>query len=145
MSIVWNKYLEILLGNELFEKWRISPPPSPLVTWQVACRHVISGGRVISAGPRVGPTTLGGGGGGLGCPLAGFPPTQGNIVFCLVLLNYMTSRLCFWCYILLLTQSFIWCKCNHRVMATFSCVAQKAASAAQKSIPWPLTLPYPLF
>ena len=43
----------------------------------------------------MGPATLGGG--GLGCPLAGFPPTQGNIVFCLVLLNYMTSRLCFLC------------------------------------------------
>ncbi len=70
------------------------PPLSP--------SHVTGGGssrnqwRVISAGPHVGPVTLGGGGGGgLGCPLAGFPPTQGNIVFCLVLLNYMTSRLCF--------------------------------------------------
>jgi hypothetical protein len=42
-------------------------------------------------------------------PLAGFPQTQRNIVFCLVLLNYMTSRLCFWCYILLLTQPFFWC------------------------------------
>ncbi len=71
-----------------------------------------------------------GGGGGLGCHLAGFPPTQGNIVFCLDLLNYMTSCLFSWCYILLLTQRFFWCKCNHRVMATFSCVAQKAASAA---------------
>jgi hypothetical protein len=35
----------------------------------------------------------GGGGGGLGCHLAGLSPIQGNIVFCLVLLNYMTSRL----------------------------------------------------
>jgi hypothetical protein len=44
----------------------------------------------------------------------------------------MTSCLFSWCYILLLTQCFFWCKCNHRVMATFVCVAQKAASAAQE-------------
>jgi hypothetical protein len=47
--------------------------------------------------PRGGPATLDSpfffGGGGLGCHLAGFPPTQRNLVFCLLLLNYMTSRL----------------------------------------------------
>jgi len=72
------------------------PPLSP--------SHVTGGGsshdqqRVILAGPHVGPANLGPPllrGGGLGYPLAGFPPTQGNIVFCLVLLNYMTSCLCF--------------------------------------------------
>ena len=77
-----------------------SPPFSP------SPGHVIGGGswRVVAGrggsfwrAPTWGthqfrPATLGGGS-GLGCHLAGFPPTQGNIVFCLVLLNYMTSRL----------------------------------------------------
>ena len=42
-SIVWS-ILKYCLVNELFEKWRISPIPSSLVTWQVAGRLVISDG-----------------------------------------------------------------------------------------------------
>jgi len=54
------------------------------------CWGVLAGH--FGGSPR-GDPPLWGVGGGLGCHLAGFPPTQGNIVFCLVLLNYMTSRL----------------------------------------------------
>ncbi len=114
-SIVWNEYLEILLDCWII--WKVADfPPSPP-------SHV-TGGRpfwlVILATPHVGGATFGchsGGGGHLGCPLAGFPQTQGNIVFCLVLVIYMTSRSCFWCHILLLTWHFFWCYSSHQVMA----------------------------
>jgi hypothetical protein len=36
--------LKYCLLNELFEKWRIPPPPSPLVMWPVVGRHMISSG-----------------------------------------------------------------------------------------------------
>jgi hypothetical protein len=58
--------LKYCLLNELFEKWRIPPPP-------LSPSHVTGGGlshdqqRVILAGPHVGPATFGpplGGGGG---------------------------------------------------------------------------------
>ncbi len=92
-----------------FEKWRIPPPP-PLVTWPVVGLTWSVAGHF--GGPPRGtrhlwPATRGRGM-GLGFPLAGFPQTQRNS-FWLVLLNYMTSRLCSWCYILLLTQRFFWC------------------------------------
>ena len=61
---------------------------------------------------------IGRGRGGLGCPLAGFSPNTRNIVFGLVLLIYMTSSLCFWCYILLLTLRFFWYYCSHQVMVS---------------------------
>ena len=105
-SIVWS-ILKYCLVNELFEKWRISPIPSPLVTWQMAGRHVISGGSLRRVHTRGTPHFKGGGVAWVALSRAS--PTQGNIVFCLFFLNYMTSRLCFWCYILLLTQLFFWC------------------------------------
>ncbi len=70
-------------------------------------------------------------GGWLRLPSCGLSPKHKELVFCLVLLNSMTSRLCFWCYILLLTQRFFWYYFGHQVMANFCCVAQKAASVAQ--------------
>jgi hypothetical protein len=39
-----------------------------------------------------------------------------------------------------LDTALLWCKCNYRVMATFGCVAQKAASAAQFIYIWTLHL-----
>jgi hypothetical protein len=81
----------------IFLKWRVAPffpLPRSCDRWRVVAG---CGGCwwVLYVGTRhFRPATLGGGG-GLGCHLAGFPPTQGNIVFCLVLLNYMTSRLFF--------------------------------------------------
>jgi hypothetical protein len=90
-----------------------SPPFFPLPRsrdrWRVMAGPGGSGW-VIMAGPHVKDLPLltrhFGGGGGLGCHLAGFPPTQGIIVFCLILLNYMTSGLYSCFYILLLTQPF---------------------------------------
>jgi hypothetical protein len=65
--------LKYCLLNELFEKWRIPPPPSPLVMWPVVGRHMISSGsfwRVPTWDPP--PLARHSGGGGLGCPLPGF-------------------------------------------------------------------------
>ncbi len=73
-----------------------------------------------------------GGGGGLGCHLAGFPRYR-KIKF------FASFSLITWhlAYILAIIFSSwhnpsFWCKCNHWVMATFSCVALKAASAAHR-------------
>ncbi len=97
--------------------WGISPPPPPILATHLGIW------RTNLATPNVGKRRRG----GLGGPLPGFPPNTRNIVFCLILLIYLISRLCFWCYILLLTQRFFWYYCSHQVMATFCCVTQQAA------------------
>jgi len=100
-----------------------SPPFSP------SPGHVIVGRSwQVLAGPHVGDLPL------------WLPPTQGIIFFCLVLLNYMTYGLNSCCYILLLTQCFFLVSMQPLVMATFSCVALKAASAAQVGIHYFLTI-----
>jgi hypothetical protein len=66
--------LKYCLVVELFEKWQISPTPQSCDRW-----------RTILVTPHMRGATFGchSGGGGvcLGCPLAGFPQTQGNILF----------------------------------------------------------------
>ncbi len=112
MSSVWNKHLEILLHCWVI--WKVtdlpSPPaPPPILAPQSGDSFWRFGGPIWRLPMWEAPNldaNRGGGGCGLGCPLTGFPPNTRNIGFCLFFLNYMTSRLCFWCYILLLTWRF---------------------------------------
>jgi hypothetical protein len=89
-----------------------SPPfyPSPghvIVgrSWQVLAGPGGSFWWVPTWGPATLDPPLWGGGAAWVAILLAFPHT-GKYSFCLVLLNYMTSRLYSCCYILLLTQSF---------------------------------------
>ncbi len=75
-------------------------------------------------------TMPGGGGGGLGSPLAGFSPNT-ELVFWLFLRSYLTSGPFSCWYFLLLKQSFFRYYSSRQVMAILCCVAQKAASPAQ--------------
>ncbi len=76
---VWKSILKYCFIVELFEKWRNYPPPlaphSGVPFWHLADQFGVS--------PRGGVTKSGchwgeGGGGGLVCPLAGFPPNTRN-------------------------------------------------------------------
>jgi hypothetical protein len=72
--------------------WKVADPPPPCDWWRtILAGHF--GDSPRGRGHFLPP--LGGGGGGFGCPIEGFPQTQAHIVFCLVLLIYITSRLCF--------------------------------------------------
>jgi hypothetical protein len=68
----------------------------------------------------------------LGLPSSGLSPKHKELVFWLFLLSNMTSGPFSWWYFLLLTQRFFWYYFGCQVMAILCCVAQKAASAAQK-------------
>ncbi len=102
---VWNKHLEILLHCWVIWKVAKLPPPPPplgrlilathLGVWRLNLAFPHLGSRQIWAPHR---------GGWLGLPSRGLSPKHKELVFCLVLLNYMTSGLFSWCYILLLTQ-----------------------------------------
>jgi hypothetical protein len=120
---------------ELFKKVATSVPPLPHLRasfWRLIWAFWRPNLATFHVGSR--PTRSphrGRGGGWLGLPSRGLSPTHKELVFCLVLLNCMTSGPFSWCYILLLTQRFFWYYLNRKVMAILCCVAQKAASAAQ--------------
>jgi hypothetical protein len=80
--------LKYCLVVDLFEKWRISLPPLPQSRdwWQT----ILAGhfGDSLRGRRHFWPPLGGGGGVCLGCPLAGFPQTQGNIVFRVVLHDF---------------------------------------------------------
>ncbi len=115
-------FLKYCFVVELFEKWRISPPRmAPQFGDSFWCFGCSILWLPTWEAPNLVATRGGGGGGGLGLPPRGLSPKQNFILI------YMTSRLCFRCYILLLTRRFFWYYCSHQVMATFGCVAQKAA------------------
>ena len=104
-----------------------SPPFSPLPWSRDRWRVVVGRGGCwqVLAGH------FGGGGAALVAILLAFPPHR-EIKF------FASFSLVTWhiAYILVVIFSSwqspsFWCKCNHQVMATFSCVALKAASAAQ--------------
>ncbi len=65
---------------ELFEKWRSVLPPSPSREFKLGDSSGMA--TQLGVSPRVKApnpdTTRGGGGGGLGSPLAGFPPNTKN-------------------------------------------------------------------
>ncbi len=136
MDMDWKKQFEILLHCWVIWKVAESPPSlrhSGASFWRPFWRFGYSiwrfptwRSRQIRAPHR--------GGGWLGFPSRGLSPKHKELVFCLVLLNYMTSGPFSWCYILILTQRFFWYFFSRKLMAILCCVAQKAASAAQVGI-----------
>jgi len=116
--------------------WKVAElPPPPPHSGASFWRPILVFGRLSLAFPHVGESpNLGatqGGGGGLGWPSWGLSPKHKELVFCLFLLNYMTSGPFSWCCILLLRQRFFLYYFSRKVMPNLCCVAQKAASAAQ--------------
>ncbi len=130
---MWNKHLEILFHCWVI--WKVAELPTPhsgASFW----RPILAFWRLNLAFPHKGEwpnlgATRGGGGGWLGLPSCGLSPKHKELVFCLFLLNYMTSGPFSWCYILLLRQRFFRYYFSRKVMPNLCCVAQKAASAAQ--------------
>jgi hypothetical protein len=126
---VWKKHLEILLHCWVI--WKVAELP-PLQRLILAAHGILA--TQFGVSPRVGvvKSRRCTGGGWLGLPSHGLSPKHKELVFWLFLLSYMTSGPFSWWYFLLLTQRFFWYYFSRKVMANLCCVAQKAASAAQK-------------
>jgi len=76
---------------ELFEKWRSALPPPARLIWAT---HFGVLATQLGVSPHVkasNPDTTQGGGGWLEQPSGGLSPKHKELVFCLVLLSYMTS------------------------------------------------------
>jgi hypothetical protein len=130
---VWKKHLEILLYCWVI--WKVAEvPPPPLRRLILVVRFGVLATQ-FGVSPCVGVANSRrhkGGGVWLGLPSRGLSPKHKKLVFWLFLLSYMTSGPFSWWYFLLLTQRFFWYYFSRKVMANLCCVAQKAASAAQK-------------
>jgi hypothetical protein len=82
--------LKYCLVVDLFENWRISLPPPPLPRSRDWWQTILAGhfGDSPHGRRHFWPPLGEGGGVGLGSPLAGFPQSQGNIVFRIVLHDF---------------------------------------------------------
>jgi hypothetical protein len=123
----WN----IALLLSYLKSGRVPPPRSGVSFWW----SVLAFWRLNLAFLHVWESPIPGairGGVWLGLPSRGLSPKHKKLVFWLFLLSYMTSGPFSWWYFLLLTQRFFWYYFSRKVMANLCCVAQKAASAAQK-------------